>query len=84
MPIAATVTSGLTILRIVPGVDAGIADMFDGMNRTGIDKSVAKRPVSITDPVPVTLSVRFKLVVSGTSSPAPTAVIGPIQISPVS
>ena len=54
------------------------------MNKTGIDKSVAKRPVSITVPVPVTLSVRFKLVVAGTSSPAPTAVIGPIQISPVS
>ena len=84
VPIGDTVTSGLTILIIVPGVEAGIVGLFDGMNKTGICNSFGSRLMSIIIPTPVTASVIFKLVDWGTSSPAPTILTGPKQISPVS
>ena len=36
VPIGETVTSGLIMLMIVPGVDAGIVVLLAGMNNTGI------------------------------------------------
>ena len=84
VPTGATVTSGLMTLIIVPGVDAGIVELLEGINRVGNCKSVGNKVMSITLPVPVTASERFKLVVAGTLSPAPIILIGPMQISPVS
>ena len=82
--IGATVTSGLTTFIIVPGVDAGIVELFEGINRVGNCKSVGNREGSMTLPTPVTASVRFKLLDVGMLLPAPTILIGPTQISPVS
>ena len=84
VPIGATVTSGLTTLIIVPGVDAGIVVLLPGIKSTGRFKFVGNLVGSITVPIPVTGSVKSIFVVSGTSSPAPTILIGPIHISPVS
>ena len=84
VPIGATVTSGLTTLITVPGVDAGIVVLLAGMNNTGRSVVVGNSVVSITSPKPVTGSVKFKFVGPGIWSPVPTRLIGPIQISPVS
>ena len=84
VPIGETVTSGLTILMIVPGVDAGIVALFAGMNNTGICRFVASRLRSIIVPMPLVASVIVKLLDPGTSLPAPIILTGPKQISPVS
>ena len=39
VPNGATVTSGEIILTIVPGVEAGIVELFAGIKLTGIFKS---------------------------------------------
>ena len=62
VPTGLTVTSGFITLIIVPGVDAGIVELLEGINRVGNCKSVGNSVVSITLPVPVIASERFKLV----------------------
>ena len=83
VPIGATVISGLTILITVPGVDAGIVELFEGMKSTGICNSVGNRVISIIVPTPVVASVNVILVRSGTFPPAPITLTGPKHISPV-
>ena len=83
VPIGETVTSGFTILITVPGVDAGMVELFEGIKSTGICKSIGKRVVSITVPTPVTVSVNVKLVIEGTLAPAPIILTAPKHISPV-
>ena len=84
VPIGATVTSGLTTLIIVPGVDAGIVVLLAGIKSTGRFSGEVNISVLITVPTPVTESVKSKFVASGTFSPAPTILIGPRHISQVS
>ena len=57
VPTGATVTAGLTILIIVPGVVAGIVELLAGINWTGIWRSVGNNVLSVTSPIPVTSSV---------------------------
>ena len=64
-PVGFTVTSGLIKLIMVPGVDAGIVELLEGINYVGNDKSVGSWFVSITLPTPVTASDRFKFVDDG-------------------
>ena len=61
-PVGFTVTSGLIKLIIVPGVDAGIVELLEGINNVGNDKSVGSWLTSIILPTPVTASDRFKFV----------------------
>ena len=83
-PNAATVTSGAIILIIVPGVEAGIVELFAGIKLTGICKSVGRLVGSVTDPVPVEGSVIVVDPVGGRFPPAPITFTGPKQTFPVS
>ena len=80
VPIGATVTSGLIMLIIVPGVVAGIVVLFAGIKRTGICKSVGNNVVSRTIPAPVVTSAISKLLFAVTFTPAPIMFTGPKQI----
>ena len=81
-PSGTTVTSGLIMLIIVPGVEAGTVETLAGINRTGIDKSVGSTSASVTLPAPVVASVIATPDV-GTFTPAPIIETGPKHISPV-
>ena len=85
VPIGDTVTSGLIILIIVPGVEAGMVPLLAGIIITGICKSVAlgRRVGSITLPAPVTLSTILTAADDGTLVPVLIMLIGPKQTSPV-
>ena len=88
VPIGATVTSGLIMLIIVPGVEAGMVPLLAGINTTGICKSEAfvapgRSVGSITLPAPVTLSTILTAADDGTLVPVLIMLIGPKQTSPV-
>tara|TARA_B100001248_G_scaffold11026_1_gene7146 strand:+ start:2010 stop:2420 length:411 start_codon:yes stop_codon:yes gene_type:complete len=88
VPIGDTVTSGLIILIIVPGVEAGMVPLLAGIIITGICKSEAfvapgRRVGSITLPAPVTLSTILTAADDGTLVPVLIMLIGPKQTSPV-
>jgi len=86
VPIGATVMSGVTILIIVPGVVAGIVELFEGMKLIGSNKSVGRAPgVSSTiDPIPEIASVIITLALSGILDPVPIRFTGPKQTWPES
>ena len=57
VPTETIVTSGLTMLIIVPGVEAGIVETLAGMNKTGMERPVGNRSTLLTEPAPVVVSV---------------------------
>tara|TARA_B100000212_G_C26962579_1_gene359102 strand:- start:33 stop:455 length:423 start_codon:yes stop_codon:yes gene_type:complete len=92
VPIGDTVTSGLIMLIIVPGVEAGMVPLLAGIITTGICKSETlppplvapgRRVGSITLPAPVTLSTILTAADDGTLVPVLIMLIGPKQTSPV-
>lgn len=83
VPIGDTVTSGLIMLIIVPGVEAGIVLLLAGIITTGICKFPGRSVASVTLPAPVTLSTTFIAFAEGMLDPVLIMLIGPKQISPV-
>ena len=83
VPIGDTVTSGLIMLIIVPGVEAGIVLLLAGIITTGICKLPGRSVASVTLPAPVTLSTTFIALADGTLEPVLIMLIGPKQTSPV-
>ena len=82
VPTETIVTSGLTMLIIVPGVEAGIVETLAGMNKTGMERPVGNRSALLTEPSPVVVSV-IVIPFTGILTPAPIIATGPKQTSPV-
>ena len=83
-PIGLTEIDGVIILIIVPGVVAGIVELFAGINNTGIFNPVGSNVGSAISPAPVAGSVIVVEPVGGKFSPAPIILTGPKQTCPVS
>jgi hypothetical protein len=80
VPIGLTEMFGVMILIIVPGVVAGIVELFAGMNTTGICRPVGSRLGSVTSPAPVEGSLMVVEPAGGKLLPAPITLTGPKQI----
>ena len=83
VPIGDTVTSGLIILIIVPGVEAGIVPLLAGIITVGICRFPGRSDPSKTLPAPVTLSTMLTAAEDGVLDPVLIMLIGPKQTSPV-
>ena len=80
VPIGDTVTSGLIMLIIVPGVEAGIVLLLAGIMTTGICKFPGRSVASVTLPAPVTLSITLVAFGDGVFAPVLITLIGPKHI----